>query len=527
MRKGIYVGVGLLAAACLGAAQARNRPIHSALVYPGTDGKLVYKPYTDRGDTIPDFSHCGYGGGGARIPEVPAKVTLAPEPEARDDTARIQDALDQVARLPVGSDGFRGAVRLQKGRYRVSGPLKIAAGGIVLRGEGSGDDGTVLVATGKVNASLIQVRGASGARTEGAARTITDTYVPVGARRFTVAPGHGFTTGDTVLVRRIGNQAWIAKIGMDRILPRPGNPGSTRQWEPFSLDFDRVVTAVDGDRITVDAPLMCAIDGRWGGGEVVPSTDSGRIARVGVEDLRGVSEFDRGETRTRDGKTYFSDEDHASYLVTFENVKNAWARRIATVHFAHGVASFGRGAKWVTVEDASAVDPVSTIDGGRRYPFNISGQLILVQRCYSRDARHAFAVGSRVPGPNVFLDCTSEQDYAASEPHHRWSVGGLYDNVRAKMAIQDRQWMGSGHGWAGANYVVWNSAGSLVCQQPPTAQNFAIGFVGTRGKGSFARPDGHWESFGKHVAPRSLYLRQLEDRRGRQAVQDVTSRDGP
>ena len=75
----------------------------------------------------------------------------------------------------------------------------------------------------------------------------------------------------------------------------------------------------------------------------------------------------------------------------------------------------------------------------------------------------------------MFLDCKSENDFATSEPHHRWSVGGLYDNVNAHLAVQDRQWMGSGHGWAGANYVLWNCEGSLICQKPPTAQNWAIG----------------------------------------------------
>jgi hypothetical protein len=117
-----------------------------------------------------------------------------------------------------------------------------------------------------------------------------------------------------------------------------------------------------------------------------------------------------------------------------------------------------------------------------------------------------------VPGPNVFRECRSEHDHATSEPHHRWSVGGLYDNVEAQLAIQDRQWMGSGHGWAGANYVVWNSRGSLICQKPPTAQNFAIGFVGRRGKDAFPRPAGWWESEGRPVEPRSLYQAQLAAR---------------
>ena len=129
--------------------------------------------------------------------------------------------------------------------------------------------------------------------------------------------------------------------------------------------------------------------------------------------------------------------------------------------------------------------------------------------------RIAFVFQSRVCGPNVFLECNSTNDYATSEPHHRWSVGGLYDNVHAHMAFQDRQYMGSGHGWAGANYVAWNCEGTLVCQQPPTAQNWAIGFVGKKEKGAFDRPDGYWESLGQHVEPRSLYLKQLQDRLGK------------
>jgi hypothetical protein len=238
-----------------------------------------------------------------------------------------------------------------------------------------------------------------------------------------------------------------------------------------------------------------------------------------VENLRAVSEFDHQKTAKIQDETVFVDENHARYAVAFTNVKNAWARNVRAENFYHGAALLGAGAKWVTVADCDALDPVSLIDGGRRYAFSIDGgQLCLFLRCHTRGARHAFVVGARVPGPNVFLDCASEKDYDTSEPHHRWSVGGLYDNVHAALAIQDRQYMGTGHGWAGANYVVWNGEGSLVCQRPPTAQNFAIGFVGKKSAGAFPRPDGWRESFGAHVQPASLYRRQLEDRLGRDAL---------
>lgn len=518
---GIFA-IALLFLSLLARLLSAEQPGRSSLVFPGPDGKLQYKPYTDKGDTLPDFSHCGFGGGGVAIPSVPVRLTVFPEPGSGDDTARLQTAIDQLSAMPVDAAGTRGALLLKRGEYRVKGSLKIAASGMVLRGEGDGEQDTVLIAAGTSRRHLIEVGGASGPKPAGrAAIRIADDYVPVGARTFRVTDATGLKTGDTVFVRREGNAAWIHFIGMDRITPRPGHPEETRQWGPFALAFDRVITAVNRDRITIDAPIVCAIDRQWGGGDVQPYNDPNRIQNVGIEFLRGVSEFDRNKKGTEHGKIYFNDEDHAEQLVGFDSVKNAWAKHVTAVHFYSGVANFGTASKWITVQDSSAIDPVSEITGGRRYPFSMSGQLLLVQRCFARDARHAFVVGSHVCGPNVFLDCRTEDNHATSEPHHRWSVGGLYDNVDAPIAIQDRQYLGSGHGWAGANYVVWNCTGSLVCQQPPTAQNFAIGFVGKKDKGAFPRPDGFWESVGRHVEPRSLYLQQLQDRLGPAAVDAI------
>jgi hypothetical protein len=503
---------GLLAHAAEQSAAAQSRGT-SKLVSFASDGKLHYQPYDERGDSIPDFSNCGYGGGGVTIPAVPVKATVTPKSGESDDTQRIQAALDQVSKLPLDRAGFRGAVLLKRGRYRIEGALGITASGVVLRGEGQGEEGTVLVAAGTKERVLINVRGRSGAReVRGSRQKITSSYVPVGGRVFEVADGSKFKAGDTVFVSRTGNSAWIHALSMDQITPRPGNPQSTRQWSPFALESDRVIKAVAGNRLTIDAPITCAIEAQWGGGEIWRYEDAGRIERAGVENLRGVSEFDPRVKGSEGGKEYFADERHAIRLVNFDNVKNGWARDLTAEHFYHGVSAINSRAKWITVQDCASLDPVSQLTGGRRYTFAIEGQLNLVQRCYARNARHAFVFGARVPGPNVFLDCKSDADHATSEPHHRWSTGGLFDNVHSNLAIQDRQWMGSGHGWAGANYVIWNCEGSLICQQPPTAQNFAIGFLGLKKGGAFPRHEGWWESEGCHVEPGSLYRAQLLER---------------
>lgn len=481
------------------------------LVSVRDDGGIDYAPYTGRGDVLPDFSHCGYGGGGVPIPRLPLREELAPA-EHGDDTARIQAALDRVSAIEPDANGFRGAVVLQQGIFRLGGTLRIRHSGVVLRGAGRDQNGTTLVSTLRERQPVIFIGGASGAEEIRAGRVeISDDYVPVGATRFRVENASGLSPGQTVFVVRRGNEAWIREIGMDRIPPRP-NGAASQQWKPFDLKFDRVITAIDGDMITVDAPIACAIERQWGGGAIVPYRDPQRIENCGVEDLQAVSVVDETKTEMYHGERVLVDEDHATHLVAFGAVKNAWARNLATKQFYHGPAFMQRDSKWITVEDCVSLEPVSRIEGGRRYPFHIEGQLVLVRNCISDRARHAFVFGSRIPGPNAFLDCRSTRDYLYSEPHHRWSVGGLYDNVSARIAFQDRLWMGSGHGWSGANYVAWNCRGLLIAQEPPTAQNFAIGFVGQRGKDAFPRERGWWESEGTPVTPRSLYEAQLAAR---------------
>src|SRR5687767_13201695 len=49
---------------------------YSSWVYPGPDGRLVYKK-DERGNQVPDFSYAGYLGGGVALPSVPVVQTLS------------------------------------------------------------------------------------------------------------------------------------------------------------------------------------------------------------------------------------------------------------------------------------------------------------------------------------------------------------------------------------------------------------------------------------------------------------------
>jgi len=134
-----------------------------------------------------------------------------------------------------------------------------------------------------------------------------------------------------------------------------------------------------------------------------------------------------------------------------------------------------------------------------------------------------------VPGPNVFLDCLAVGDSNDSGPHHRWSTGTLYDNTKGYMLrAQNRRYSGTGHGWAGAQQMFWNTEHDIyVVQAPPFAMNWSVGQVGSIAAGKFPpeEPAGIVQSKGQVVTPRSLYLQQLRDRLGEQAVVNVTTEE--
>jgi hypothetical protein len=485
----------------------------SKLVHPGPDGKLVYVPDA-KGNVIPDFSHCGYEGG-QTPPNVPVReIVAAPAKGESDSTARIQAAIDKVSAMPASKvDGLRGAVLIKKGTYLVHGTLRVHTSGVVVRGEGDGPSGTVLVA--KINKSdpkypLILIAGkGKWQEVQNTRRTITDGYVAVGAKSFDLVNTKGLSAGETIIVVRPSTQSWIHDLGMDAIPPRPdGLP--VVQWQPgkFDLLFDRVITKITGKRITLNAPLTDAIEKKYGGGYIYRYTFSERIRRVGVEDLRGVSEFD---PKIKDKAGNPVDENHSWNCVQADAVADGWVRKVTAIHFALSAVQVDRYACSLSVLDCKCFEPVSKIEGGRRYAFHLNGgQLALFQNCHSENGRHDFVTGSLTPGPSVFHDCTASKSHDVAGPHQRWAVGILYDNVRVpdtSLEVKNRGNLGSGQGWAGANHILWNcQARSIVCERPPTAQNYAIGCTSATHTGN-----GFFESTNQPVMPRSLYRAQLVD----------------
>lgn len=527
----------LIAVSFFGSAQ--DIPPTTSLVYPGVDGKLVYKA-DSLGNIIPDFSNAGYKGGGVPIPTVAIKATIWPV--LGDNSERIQKVIDSVSALPKDAYGFRGAILLKMGYYDLEKPLNIKASGVVLRGEGMGDTGTVLIGKIPLPASgggrgfrrpaLINIDGENQITPqEDTKQSITNDYVPVGATSFNVKSAKNFKKGDKVIVRRFGNEDWVKALEMkDEI-------ANSRAWK-FDINYDREIINIDGNTITIDAPIFTAIEARWGGGEVLKYTEN-RIEQVGIENLVGKSEYDPSIRTTtygnmdRDnlerehqyqGEEYYSAENHYHNFISFNNIKNAWVRNVTAMHFVYSAIIAEGGAKWITVQDCQSVEPVSVRAGGRRFTFKMNGQLSLVQRCLSYKGRHSFVGESSTASGNVFFDCKAINPYSTSEPHGYWVNGILYDNVKAPLTSRYWDFI---MGWAGANTVFWNCEGDFLIQQPPTAQNYSFGHIGVNAVVfnsalmDLTKPNGHVESVDKHVTPKSLYLTQLKERLGIQAVNNT------
>ncbi len=506
MKRSCSIALAVLAAmaSSLLAASIKEPPAVSL----GADGKLAYvmDPLRNR---IPDFSHCGYAGGDRSIPDAPVRVVVAPGPG--DRTERIQKAIDSVASLPADASGVRGAVLLLKGRHEVSGSLRLASSGIVLRGQGMNEGGTVLIATGLDRRTLIRIEGRYDCTNHlGKTWEIEDDCVPVGATGFRLKEPAELRPGDTITILRPCTQAWIERLGMTEF---GGGQGDWRlAWKPGSRDllWDRVVKSLNGNFVVVDAPITTAIEAEFGGGQVQPYQWPGRISQVGVENLRCESTFDAANPK---------DENHSWFAITLEYAQDAWVRQVTAAHFAGSMVAVSESCKQVTVEDCLSLAPVSEEGGYRRHTFFTMGQMTLFLRCYAEHGRHDFSVGHCAAGPNAFVQCEASLPLGDSGPIESWASGVLYDCVAIDgngLSLANRGASPHGAGWAAANSVLWQCSASVIrCANPPTARNWAFGCWGE------FEGNGLWRSSNESVRPYSLYLAQLSDRLGPEAAARV------
>lgn len=495
----------------------------SEWVYFNKKGKLEYK-LTEKGDRIMDFSHAGYMGGGVSVPDVPVKISISPT--GNDDTELIRNALEEISGLPL-VNGFRGAVLLAPGEYIISAAINIGTDGVVLRGSGSGQKegpkSTLKLSGNPFNA--VSLRSGADQRTgereasgTPVVRTrISDEYVPSGSSSFNVESAEGFKNGDIVLIRKPVTEEWIEFMQMHDLV-RDGKPQTWIRAGSF-LVAERRIAEIKGNKIFLEVPLSDSYDKKFTGqqGTVIELTEgSRRLNQCGIENLHIVSPE----------QPVPHSEPHFTALRI--NGEDCWARDIL---IEETMNSIGVTGKRITVTDVTVVRKALHQGSSRPAEFAPNGTQVLIDRCrVIADNVWFLATGSGVSGPVVILNCEFTGDQRG-ESHQRWSTGLLYDNVRAErggLDFRNRGSMGSGHGWSMGWGLAWNCvAKDYVMQDPPGAHNWMIGCIGE--SRLMPRPFGQEpllpeatkDSHGKHVIPASLYLAQLKERLGEDALKNI------
>jgi hypothetical protein len=474
--------------------------------------KLSYKTLGG-GDRILDFSYAGYCGAGVKLPGVAVQKTVAPS--GGDDSTSIQSAIDAVAALPL-KDGFRGAVLLALGTFHCAKPLTISQDGIVLRGSGASTNGTVIEMTGTPHTciSIAGERLKFPKETPSNTFPVADAYVPSGALSLSVKDAQGLAAGDTVLIRWLRTAKWIHFMGMDTLVRN----GKAQTWikNDSPISFERTIRLVKGNCITLDVPLNDAIDSQFfapSTAVVVKTIRPKRLGNCGIESLRIHSPPPSGTLTAGN-----------NLAVSLDNCEDCWIRDVA-MYNTLGNVFVASGARRITLKGVHATH-TATVEKGAGYPsdFTIRGSQVLIDRCSSKgDGSFYVATLGSTATLNAVLHCEF-QGRGAIQPHMYWSTALLIDSCRlseGKIDFINRGTSGSGHGWAIGWAVAWNcKAKWFNIQQPPGAMNWCIGGVGELDKK--ASPKGPWlSSHGIPVEPASLYLAQLRERLGAQALTNI------
>jgi hypothetical protein len=218
------------------------------------------------------------------------------------------------------------------------------------------------------------------------------------------------------------------------------------------------------------------------------------------------------------------DENHAWNAVDVAGAEDAWVRGVTALHFGYAAVRVHDSDR-ITVRESRGSDAVAIVTGGRLYFFAADSfaQEVVFDRCDATQARHAFVSnGTSSVSGIVWLRGVSHRARTSSEGHRRWSQALVYDGIVEDapdtgnvVGLYNRGDWGTQHGWAAAHSVLWRydtGGRSAILQKPPTAQNFAIGTIGSvTSDGPFAGPPGYVEAV-TDLVPSSLYEAQVCDR---------------
>jgi hypothetical protein len=211
-------------------------------------GTITYTK-DDLGNQIPDFSYAGYGASEKSIPVIDNKIVVPKQDQ--DATRIIQAAIDYVSNLKPNKFGYRGAVLLDKGVFKISGTLYIKKSGVVVRGSGNTQNGTILLGTGLNRESVIKVIGINDIQYKDT-YAIIPSFLPLGTQTLRLKNASQLKLNDEIAITSPLTEKWIKELKMEEF----GGETAWVGWKKGDWDvtWNRTITKINGDEVTLNAP---------------------------------------------------------------------------------------------------------------------------------------------------------------------------------------------------------------------------------------------------------------------------------
>ena len=471
---------------------------------------------------LPDFSYAGYHAGESPIPTVPQVASVKDHgckgDGVTDDTRAFQAALDAAS---------TGALLVPKGRYLLTGRLILRKSGVVIRGEGSGPDGTILFwskslqeLTGVIypwnwgTSGLLRLAPPATSVATRAALAKTADHPP----SLDLALGKLLTTvtaeakrGDSTFEV---SAATAIKAGQYLVLTLTdpadkslnshlhNGQGSNEYNQDMPLRWVVRAKAVIGNRITLSQPLRFDIRLIWK--PVINGYSP--IEESGIENLR--FEFP--------DRTYPGHQLESGFnAFSLEGALNCWARNIVIRNCDNG-PSIEELSKHCSVLDlvqlphaTLAVD--GHISGHHGFSFNINSHDNLLSGFdFKAVFIHGVSVGYNASG-NV-----SRNGKGADlnlDHHSRSPFENLYSNLDLGLGGSPFLPFSVGGGDAlrsGARGTVWNVRSAKGPVEPPPFAYVQYNVLGTTK--DLMTQDREWLEILTGLTPADLYQSQLERR---------------
>jgi hypothetical protein len=444
------------------------------------------KPYNTVGDKLIDFSTVG----SHKYPIINTTIFVSPMQIFCENN--YDDYICEIMDFSQGNI----EIIFEHGKYLFSKPLNINHNNIILTSSCKNTTEKVSFVFNCASYPLLNISANKWFTNKYPLTNISNTYVPVGSRKIRIPNSYPLKVNDTIRIVRKCNNEWISTIGMNHIYQYSPNKTQTKivQWIPFNLEYDRRILNIFETsfykELLLDEDIPCAIDYKWGGGQVY-KYDNSRIYSITISNI----DFQ-----------YISNKDNSPNIITIDNAEHIILDTITCnkTQEINNFISIGTGTKNITLNKCICNTESSNA-------FKIAGQLHLIRNCESKSiSDNPIIIESYTCGPNVIYKFMSKRNINKNSiiSYGKWSVGCLYDSCNCPISICNK------NGWNLANSTVWNCRNNDIslCSSPPTTHNFGIGIIRNKSHSRFSEDTNEYSSE-NHVQPKSIYSKQFQDLR--------------